>query len=295
MMNILRHLFFIICFILPSFYAHAATTTEEYSLIINLAGKQRMLTQKMVKEALLIFTGTGGEKNRQDLKNTVELFLKTLNGLRDGDNSLGLSRTTSQSIKTRIDVIKLEFNKVEFIFKRIIAGEMPSRDAIMEIAEKNLVILDIMDAVVGIYEQESREVAQKNKAFLGIEINISGKQRMLSQKMAKEALLIYVDIDSRKNKRALCKTYKHFDKALKGLKYGDGELGLPGTTEKNIAQQLDSVMKTWRKLEPIVERSCDIMVDKISREEIETISALSALLLNGMDKTVTMYENLGRR
>lgn len=287
--------FFISFFVLASSSLKAEPEAGQGGIIINLAGKQRMLTQKMVKEALLIFAGIDIEKNRKYLGQTVGLFVKTLEGLRNGDDSLGLPPAEIPSMKSQIDLVKSGFDEVEFIFRRIIKGEAPSSDAIAELAEKNTAILEDMNTVVEMYEQELREVIVKEKAFLGVEINLSGKQRMLSQKMAKEALLIYLDIDRRKNKRLLHETCTLFDKSLNGMKYGDGELGLPGTTEKNIAQQLDFVVGVWKKLKPIMERSCDIMVDKISKEEITTIANLNLVLLNRMDKIVTMYENLARQ
>lgn len=293
-----KTLFGVFCisfFLLVSSSLKAEPETGQGGIIINLAGKQRMLTQKMVKEVLLIFAGIDIEGNRKYLGQTVGLFVKTLDGLRNGNDSLGLPLAGSPSIKSQIDLVKSDFDEIEFIFRRIIKGETPSSDAIAELAEKNTAILEDMNTVVEMYEQELREVIVKEKAFLGVEINLSGKQRMLSQKMAKEALLIYIGFDRRKNKRLLRETCTLFDKSLNGLKYGDGELSLPGTTEKNIAQQLDFVMGVWEKLKPIMERSYDIMLDKISKEEITTIANLNLLLLNRMDKIVEMYENLARQ
>lgn len=266
----------------------AESQKEEYGVIINLAGKQRMLIQKMVKETLLMYAGVDVEKNRDNLNQTVRLFRKTLAGLRDGDESLQLPPTKSELIKARLEVVKLIFKDLEVIFERIINGEMPSYDAAVEISEKEPLLLDNMNIVVEMYEQEARDVMYGKESFLGIEINLAGKQRMLTQKMTKEVFLIYLNVERRKNKRLLRETYTLFDKTLKGLKYGDGDLGLPGTTGKKIARQIDYVMRIWNELKPVIERSCDIMVDKISREELEKVAELNVVLLEEMDKTVTM-------
>lgn len=266
----------------------AESQKEEYGVIINLAGKQRMLIQKMVKETLLMYAGVDVEKNRDNLNQTVRLFRKTLAGLRDGDESLQLPPTKSELIKAQLEVVKLIFKDLEVIFERIINGEMPSYDAAIEISEKEPLLLDNMNIVVEMYEQEARDVMYGKESFLGIEINLAGKQRMLTQKMTKEVFLIYLNVERRKNKRLLRETYTLFDKTLKGLKYGDGDLGLPGTTGKKIARQIDYVMRIWNELKPVIERSCDIMVDKISREELEKVAELNVVLLEEMDKTVTM-------
>jgi hypothetical protein len=57
---------------------------------INLAGKQRMLTQKMTKELLLVANGIDADANKANLGKTVALFQSTLTGLLDGDEGLGL-------------------------------------------------------------------------------------------------------------------------------------------------------------------------------------------------------------
>lgn len=284
----------IIAFNLVSLSIGAVPTREDYSIIINLSGKQRMLSQKMIKEALLIFAELDIEKNRENLKESAELFIKTLNGLRDGDDTLGLPPAQTPHIKAQIDTVDVLFKEIDFIFKRIIAGERPSRDAVLELVEKSTFILENMNTAVEMFEQEARSILAGDIAFLGIEINLSGKERMLTQKMAKEALLIYLDIDRRRNKRLLLETYTLFEKTLYGLKYGDGELGLPGTKEKNITFQLDGVIEIWNKLKPIMEKSCDVMIDKISEEDIFEMSELNVLLLDEMNKAVEMYEALAR-
>ncbi|MCK5707282.1 MAG: type IV pili methyl-accepting chemotaxis transducer N-terminal domain-containing protein [Candidatus Aureabacteria bacterium] len=52
-------------------------------LLINLAGRQRMLTQKMTKE-ILIFTTENNEKNKEQILSTVTIFEKTLLALKNG-------------------------------------------------------------------------------------------------------------------------------------------------------------------------------------------------------------------
>jgi len=70
-----------------------AQTKQQSGIIINLAGKQRMLTQKMSKEALFIAKGISVDANKASLAKTVALFDKTLKGLVAGDASLNLPKT----------------------------------------------------------------------------------------------------------------------------------------------------------------------------------------------------------
>jgi methyl-accepting chemotaxis protein len=63
------------------------------SLVIDVAGRQRMLSQRMTKEALLLDQADGGavEQRRQSLSATVALFDRSLEALRDGGPTMGTS------------------------------------------------------------------------------------------------------------------------------------------------------------------------------------------------------------
>lgn len=82
-------------------------------------------------------------------------------------------------------------------------------------------------------------------ADMGKVINLAGKQRMLTQKMSKEALLVGKGIDASGNAENLKKTGNLFDKTLKGLISGDADLGLDTTEDAGIVEQLNKVSGMW--------------------------------------------------
>ena len=75
----------------------------DYSRVINLAGKQRMLTQKMSKEVGLVALEVDTAANLGNLKATHDLFDKTLKGLRNGDDSLGFPPTKKPKLVECLD------------------------------------------------------------------------------------------------------------------------------------------------------------------------------------------------
>ena len=83
-------------------------------------------------------------------------------------------------------------------------------------------------------------------------INLSGKQRMLTQKMSKEFMLVALNIDKEKNIENLTATARLFDKTLTGLQRGDSELGLVATDSRRINRQLDKVVPLWRNFQSLV-------------------------------------------
>ena len=64
-------LFAVFCLVIGA----QATTKQEMGVVINLAGKQRMLTQKMSKEILLIAAGVDVDANKENLKKTATLLV----------------------------------------------------------------------------------------------------------------------------------------------------------------------------------------------------------------------------
>ena len=80
-----------------------ATTDKELATAINLAGKQRMLIQKMTKEALLIHANLEKDKSIKRLKESSTLFDKTLKGLINGDKSIDLVKIDNITLKRILD------------------------------------------------------------------------------------------------------------------------------------------------------------------------------------------------
>jgi methyl-accepting chemotaxis protein len=70
------------------------------SLVVDVAGRQRMLSQRMTKEALLLASvgaqadAEEREAHRERLSSTAALFDRSLQALRDGGQTLGTSATT---------------------------------------------------------------------------------------------------------------------------------------------------------------------------------------------------------
>lgn len=95
----------------------------------------------------------------------------------------------------------------------------------------------------------SRTVAsQRSDALV---INLAGAQRMLSQKMTKELLvMIYAGEVHTDVKNLIAR----FGRVLRGLKLGDTELGLPPCGDSVILAQLEVVEKLWLDLKLNLER-----------------------------------------
>jgi len=255
---------------------------SQMGVVINLSGRQRMLTQKMSKEILLIYHGIDVKKNRTNLGRSALMFAKTLKGLMNGDKTLNLSPTRDKDIIKQMDVVSglwLSFSKNVL---PAIGGEKVDLAFIEKVAKENLPLLKEMNKAVGMYEK----AAGSDLNDLAAVVNLSGRQRMLTQKMAKEFLLIAAQVNEKKNKDELEKTIALFDRTLKGLRDGDPSQGLSKTEEPIVLKQLAVIDKLWQEYKLLL-----INLD-ISKEGLKKLAKLNMPLLKEMNTAVKMYEVL---
>ena len=267
-------------------------SAAEYGVVINLSGKQRMLSQKMSKEVLLIHLNHEKQRQLTSLKATAALFDKTLTGLRDGDESLGLPPTSSRRILRQIDQkIHPVWNPFHVHIKGILDTKNVSPDQLEAIARLNPVLLSEMNKCVKLYEREAAKTGLKSDPSLAVTINLSGKQRMLTQKMSKEFLLIASRHHVEENRLNLQETYGLFERTLNGLLDGDPTLDLTGTKDPAIQTQLKKIQTLWEAFKPLVEPAAQTKHD-ITADQIARVAELNLPLLTEMNTAVKMYERL---
>ncbi len=267
-------------------------TAEQYGVILNLSGRQRMLTQKMSKELLLVAGGHDAATNAGELLKTTTLFKTTLKGLRDGDSATNLPATQNKRIVKQLDKVAKLYDELEPLFSSVISGKTPMADQVTLLASKNVPLLKEMNKAVKMYERESRSVLSADAA-LAVVINLAGKQRMLTQKMSKEFLLISLGIEKADNCMNVRETSSLFDRTLKGLLDGDTDLELPGTVDEKIRAQLGTVQALWKEFFPLVSKASNETAE-LTQADIQRISAGNIPLLKEMNKAVKMYEQLAR-
>ncbi len=279
-------LFSSFCFLLPSY----AITKNEMGIVINLSGKQRMLTQKMSKEMLLIAKGVDEAQNKESLGKTAALFDKTLKGLINGDEDLRLVMAEDAKIVEQLERVAMLWGKFKKNVDSVLSGDT-SKGILEKIAKENLPLLKNMNRAVKMYEDYAKTLGGGSlDARMAVTLNLSGKQRMLTQKMTKEVLLVANGIDPDKNKSGLKKTTELFGRTLKGLLDGDGGLKLTGTKDPDISEQLKVVEKLWKEYKPVLTKVISSTSNDVPQEDLVKAAKLNLPLLKEMNRAVKMYE-----
>jgi len=250
-------------------------TKQQSATIINISGKQRMLTQKMTKEALFVAKGINIDKNIQNLKETTKLFESRLQSLINGDKSLNIPKTTDKETMEQLTKISALWTLLKLDMNKIIEKKA-DQERLKSIATNNLLLLKSMDEAVQMYTIKTNFYKENPK--LAEQINLSGRQRMLTQKMTKELLLVANNIDVNKNRKNTQKTGTLFEVTLKKL--------IDNTEDEKIIKQLYIVAEKWSKYRTIIK-----MVNT-AENSLHRLDKLNMPLLKEMDIAVKMYEKL---
>ncbi len=213
------------------------------NIVINLAGKQRMLTQKMSKEALLIAKDIDVKENRKNLKETISLFDKTIKGLRNGDKSLNLPKTTDNVIVKEIDNLLTLWKPFKVHVQNIADGKI-DKATLEAIDRGNIPLLKNMNFIVEMYEHSYKTNIDPHLAHT---INLAGRERMLTQKMTKELLLIANSLKSNANAESLKNSGKLFQKTMISIMGNKESLQDP-----EISSRLITVQGLWDEYQNII-------------------------------------------
>ncbi len=254
-----------------------ALSYKELTTTIDLSGKQRMLTQKMAKEAFLIKLNIDRESNIKKLTEDSELFDKTLKGLLNGDKKLKLVTVEDAKIKKQLEKVSSVWNPFYLNIKNILKNSSDEK-SFLSICNKNRELLEEMNGAVELYTLQ-----EKNSAFVLVnDMNLAGKQRMLLQKMAKALLVANNGIEVKKYKNEFLESQKLFNRTLKGLFVGDSSLKLRGTKLPFLKKQLEVVKMLWDSEQQKLQNALTGEGTK------EAIDALDNITIE-MDKTVQLY------
>ncbi|SFC44242.1 PAS domain S-box-containing protein [Flagellimonas taeanensis] len=139
------------------------------SRVINVAGRQRAYSQKLVKEALLLNQGNLGKDEQQELldelKNTLYVWKTSHEGLQMGNDSIGLPEEENGSILQHFKELSIHHNAMVNAVELMLSEQDPLKNqAQLSILLANEApFLEKMDAIVNEYDAISKEQLQNLK------------------------------------------------------------------------------------------------------------------------------------
>ena len=185
---------------------------------INVSGRQRMLSQRMMKSYLMLGADIKADEAQKQLDQSVALFESQFLALRD--------YAPDEGINALLD-------KVESIWltHRQAILQSPDKKNVDELMRDNLKLLTACNDVVKAIENYSGIAS-------GRLVNISGRQRMLSQKIAKVYMALAWNIDDPGLNDEFDAAVNLFEKSLNELKESD-------SNTEELAVALTRVSNQW--------------------------------------------------
>ncbi|OXA71595.1 histidine kinase [Flavobacterium aquidurense] len=141
------------------------------SKIINISGKQRMLSQKIVKEILILHyvSDKPSQKQISHLKNVLSLWKTTQNSLENGSDSLAFPKEKSETLSTLYSAINPIFNSITeatdlFLLNLEQKNNLAENQKLVQIILKNEdAFLSKMNEIVSQYDLEAHEKVTKQR------------------------------------------------------------------------------------------------------------------------------------
>jgi len=225
--------------------------------IINIAGKQRMLTQKMLKTYAMVGMNNNFGNPTLALQNSIKEF----------DNGI---KSLSTFIKDKKLKKELSYTKKLWSKAKNSLNEKPSIKVVDTLQLNLHKLLLSSDKITNLLIEKSKTKASKI-------INIAGKQRMYSQKLASLYMLKVWGVEDNKFDNKMQNTISSFKQALDKL--------------EKYPKNTDVINKLLKK-----SRKTFLFFDIMSKSKSKFIPSLiykkSLDILEDMEKVVLLYTKL---
>ena len=240
-------------------YAYAQVT--DLSDAINKAGRQRMLSQRMAKAWFAMLLNVDASQAKLVLDQSMALFDRQLVELKAYSSTTALKQTYQQIESAWSD------------FKGALVGQLPTKEAGLKILELDATVLRLANQGAGQFEGLATRPA-------GRLVNMAGRQRMLSQRMAKFYLAAITPVSVEVSRSELGKSRIEFLAAMETLKTA------PEATSR-IKDEIKLAELQWIFLdEPLKKLGAPATIS--IKAHLDVFSA-SENMLNVMDRVTSMF------
>lgn len=253
---------------------------------INFSGKLRMLSQRIPSAACHLAKGIDPEGARALLQGATGEFEKILTGLEFGDADLKIVGSENRrKTVAQIHDLRGKWEPMKAAAEAMIAGDslQANLDAILS---QNMIVLASAKILVSDLVAQYSDPASMLQSHSML-IDISGRQRMLTQKMSKESCMVASGLGTAETVDHLQGTMSMFEVSLSALMLGMPDAGIIPPPNSEISAGLNTVYFNWNEIKPTLEAviagaSVDDSHDTAKFQKLNTAMA-------NMNKVVGMY------
>jgi hypothetical protein len=263
-----------------------------WMLAINTAGRQRTLSQKMTKEFLWVALEMDALDNKELMLGTMDLFETSLETLKVGNDDGTIPAAPSQAILDAFNAVTAKW----LPFKALLADNVDAvrssnktanKIIIHEVFVYNLPLLDVSDDAVQQYTMAGHAAGA---SIAGLVFEVAGRQRMLSQRMSKEAAFIGLNVDEAINLERIATTVALFESSHMDIVRGVGSIAeMPILQDVCTLSKMKEVDGIWRQMMPYTSEIVD--EKQANSAGLQKIMELNVPLFNTMNEAVGLYAN----
>jgi Type IV pili methyl-accepting chemotaxis transducer N-term len=222
--------------------------------LINKAGRQRMLGQRIVKNYVLLATGQSIQAAGRELSDSIDAF----------DRQLDELAACARDAQTR-DAVAL--TEREWLSFRSLALAPYAREGVRPLCLASERLLLAAEHTTAIFLKGAVGAAARL-------VNLAGRERMLAQRIAKSYVLLAEKYDEAATRQELTLACVEFGRAL-------GELRAAPANGPELRAELAEAAAVWRRLLALV------------REDLgaaKKVLAAAEDLLSRMERVTSLYE-----
>lgn len=131
-------------------YSDPAELLQVDAIMVDISGRQRMRTQKLLKEACELWNGNSQTKDT--LAETIELFDVSLAALRDGMPDAGVAPAPTPAIREKLDGIHTEWQEIKPV---LVEASLPNETKTELYMRMNNALIET-NSVVTLYSQHAK-------------------------------------------------------------------------------------------------------------------------------------------
>ena len=258
---------------------------------LNISGRQRMLSQRIAKAACFATRFPGQGDSAKEMQEARALFVSSMKALRSGSAEIGLAAETDAEVLPALNIAAELADQYDSSLVAFASAppEKLGTGKLETIYDMSLPLLTALNDVVD-QLQAKHEDGRIVRLGLAQAINVSGRQRMFSQKMSKELCMIALGHRVQGTRAHLAGTVALFEASHQTLKQGLTGLNLIEKDSSAISAQLSVIERHWQKLGEIFRRVAG--GGDPSEADLGTVASDNTMLLVELNRAVEMYESI---